>query len=216
LNNVQYKLYTVQLIEDFMARRADHTREELKEIAIKAGLELIKKEGFFRFSARKLATRIGYTVGTLYNVFGSYDGLIVHINGRTLDAWFVAMQAALEKRSQKSQLHKLALAYIDYSKNNYQQWIALFEYHTDEGYELPDWYMEKMARFFALAEEPLLPLVGNNRRKARRAARVLWAGIHGICILSSSGKLDLVDADSAETLAISFIGHYTTGLSQDK
>lgn len=196
-----------------MARRADHTREELKELAINSGLELIKKEGFSRFSARGLAGKIGYTVGTLYNVFGSYDGMIAHMNGRTLDEWYAAMETALAKRSQKSQLHKLAQAYIDFSRKHYQQWIALFEYHTEENFVLPEWYMEKMVRLFALAEEVLMPMVENNKRKARRAARIVWAGIHGICILSHSGKLDLVDADSPETLAFSFIESYTAGLT---
>jgi len=199
-----------------MARRADHTREQLTDLAVNAGLELIKKEGFSNFSARKVAIHIGYTVGTLYNVFGSYDGLIMHINARTLDDWFAVMQAPLEKSKQKNQLHTLAHTYIDYSRTNYQQWVALFERHTNKDYELPDWYMAKMARFFVMTEKLLLPIVNNNRRKAKRAARVLWAGIHGICILSLSEKLDLVEADSAETLAISFIDNYIAGLTREQ
>src|ERR1700722_7364930 len=106
-----------------MARRADHTREELRELSFVAGLELIKKEGFSSFSARKLASRIGYTVGTLYNVFGSYDDMMLHINARTLDEWFAAMQAALEKSRKGDPLHVLAKAYIDYSRTHYRQWV---------------------------------------------------------------------------------------------
>ena len=196
-----------------MARRADHTREELIKLAVKAGSELINKEGFSRFSARRVAARIGYTVGTLYHVFGSYDDLILHINAQTLDDWYAVMEAALEKTAPKDPLHRLAQAYMEYSKANYQRWTALFEHHVDEGRNVPDWYMAKMARFFTLVEKPLLALVSNNRRKAKRAARVLWAGIHGICILSLSGKLDLVEADSAGTLAISFIDNYMAGLT---
>jgi AcrR family transcriptional regulator len=193
-----------------MARRADHTREELTELAVLAGLESIKKEGFSNFSARKVAIDIGYTVGTLYNVFGSYDGLIWHINARTLDEWFTVMQTALEKAKTKNKLHVLAHAYIEYGRTHYQQWVALFEHHTAG--ELPEWYMAKMERLFHLVEEALLPLLNNNKKKTKEASRVLWAGIHGICILSFSGKLDLLQADSAETLTISFIDNYLAGL----
>ena len=197
-----------------MARRADHTREELKELAIKAGIELIRKEGISHFSARKLAGRIGYTVGTLYNVFGSYDEMILQINARTLDEWFAIMQNAMQKNGKGNPLHALARSYIKYSKTHYQEWIALFEYHLSEDRELPQWYTPKMTRFFAIVEKLLLAKL-NNQRKAKRAARVLWAGIHGICILSLSGKLDLVKADSPEVLAISFIDNYIAGLTHE-
>lgn len=196
-----------------MARRADHTRKELTELAVTAGLELIKKEGFSRFSARRLAARIGYTVGTLYNVFGSYDAMMLHINARTLDEWYAAMRTALEKNRKGNPLHVLAKAYIDYSRTHHRQWTVLFEYSVSEDFALPEWYAQKMARFFALAQDLLYPLVNKDRRKAGRTAHVLWAGIHGICVLSLSGKLSLMREDSAEALALSFIDNYMVGLT---
>ena len=68
-----------------MARRSDHTREELKELAIAAGQKVISDEGFCKFSARKVAKEMGYTVGTLYNIFGDYNDIVLHINFATLD-----------------------------------------------------------------------------------------------------------------------------------
>lgn len=197
-----------------MARRADHTREELTELAIVAGLEIIRKEGFKDFSARKLAKHIGYTVGTLYNVFGTYDDMMLHINARTLDEWYGFMQAAMKKRGDPLDL--LAKAYIEYGRKHYQQWTALFEYRLAEGRELPQWYAEKMGRFFNMVEEALSPLVGKDKRKAKRGAHVLWAGIHGICVLSLSGKLELMSADSAEALALSLVDNYVAGLTHGK
>ena len=195
-----------------MARRSDHTREELKELAIQAGLELIEKEGLSGFSGRKLATSIGYTVGTLYNVFGSYDSLMLHLNARTLDEWYAHMQAALDSKKKSNPLHTLAKAYIDFSRTHYLRWTALFDYHLSEGTTLPDWYAPKLTQFFTMVEQLLLPYMGNNHQQARRAARVLWAGIHGICTLSLTRKLDLVKADSPEILAINFIDNYMAGV----
>ena len=199
-----------------MARRADHTRNELTELAVSAGLKIIKNKGIANFSARKVATDIGYTVGTLYNVFGSYDELILQINARTLDDWFTFMQGAMAKGGKSAPLHVLARAYIEYSSSHYRQWVALFEYHLSDERALPDWYIPKMTRFFVLTEQLLLPLLNGDRRKSKRAARVLWAGIHGICVLALSGKLDLVKADSPEVLAISFIDNYIRGLTHEK
>ena len=44
-------------------------------------------------SARKVATAIGYTVGTLYLVFENIDDLILNVNARTLDRLHSRMSA---------------------------------------------------------------------------------------------------------------------------
>lgn len=194
-----------------MARRTDHTREVLTNLALNAGLEQIKQDGFARFSIRKVAAAIGYTVGTLYHIFGSYDEFILHINARTLDEWFAFMRDALEKSIECNKLKVLAQAYSDYSRTHYPQWIALFEHHGSQ--PLPDWYKAKTARFFTLTEQLLLPLCGGDAGRAQQHARVLWAGIHGICILSLSGKLENIAAEPPERMALSLVEHYIKGIS---
>ena len=52
-----------------MARRTGLTRPEIQSSALAAGRKLIVKNGLKTFSMRQVASEIGYTVGTLYNVF---------------------------------------------------------------------------------------------------------------------------------------------------
>lgn len=195
-----------------MARRYDHSKEALQEMAIKAGQSIIQSQGLGKFSARKVAAEIGYTVGTVYNLFGSHDNLILHINARTLDAWFEDLQRTVAARKTPPSFEDLALYYIEYSAAHYNEWMALFEHSLPPDAPMPEWYIPKMRRFFELLEGMVLPYVKANRRKARRAARVLWAGIHGICMLSLSRKLDLIDSESAQILAKSFVENYLRGL----
>ena len=42
-----------------MARRSEHSKEELKILAIDAAIELIEENGFSNFSARAVAAKIG-------------------------------------------------------------------------------------------------------------------------------------------------------------
>lgn len=195
-----------------MARRYDHSKEELQEMAVKAGQSIIKSQGLGEFSARKVAVEIGYTVGTVYNLFGSHDNLILHINARTLDEWFEDLQRKVAARKTPPSFEDLALYYIDYSAAHYNEWMALFEHSLPPHVPMPEWYIPKMRRFFELLESMVMPYVKANRRKARRAARVLWAGIHGICMLSLSRKLDLTNSESAQILAKSFVENYLRGL----
>ena len=198
-----------------MARRYDHSREKLQEMAIDAGRGIIRSQGFAQFSARKIATEIGYTVGTIYNVFGTHDNLILHINAKTLDAWYEDMQKRLTARKTPPSIEDLALYYMEYSAAHYNEWSALFEHTVPPDIEVPEWYAPKMRQFFEVLETMVMPYVRDNRRQARRAARVLWAGIHGICLLSLSRKLDLTDSESANVLAKSFVKNYLRGLEQE-
>lgn len=59
-----------------MARRSDHSREEIKEMALTAALTILEEEGARGLTARKVATAIGYTVGTLYLVFKNQQEMV--------------------------------------------------------------------------------------------------------------------------------------------
>ena len=198
-----------------MARRSDHTKDELKEMAITAGHNIIKSQGFSKFSARKVAAKIGYTVGTIYHIFGTHDALILHINARTLDNWYNSLSEMIEAEKKPLSINALAKFYIKYSASHYNEWSALFEHTMHDSADIPDWYITKMRRFFDLVESLVSPYVGGNKKSTRRAARVLWAGIHGICVLSFSKKLDLVESESTAVLAKSFVDNYLRGLQRE-
>jgi AcrR family transcriptional regulator len=196
-----------------MARRSEHTKEELKSIAIAAGIELIETNGFRAFSARGAAAKMGYTVGTLYHLFGTLDEFVLNINVTTLDIWFKAMESSL-KRSKEKPVHALAKAYFQFAKKNYMRWLALFEHRMADGKEVPEWYVPKMTRFFTLIETALLPYVKNNPDKAKDAGKVLWSGIHGICVLALSGKLDIEKKESPEPLIMLLVDNILAGLEK--
>jgi AcrR family transcriptional regulator len=195
-----------------MARRSDHTREELTELAIEAAVALIEEHGFAEFSARKVAAKIGYTVGTIYNVFGSYDALLHHVNARTLDHWYDFLQTRL-KRGKAEPLRVLARGYVEYARTHYNRWLALFEHHRDESIPVPDWYQDRIKRFFAMLEDTIPPAAG---RKAKRDAQVLWAGIHGISIMSLTGRFELIGAESTDALVNALIDNYLDGLEAER
>ena len=67
-----------------MGRRSDHSRDELYVMALDAAESIVREDGFPALTARKVAARIGYTAGTLYNIFRNQDDLIIHLNARTL------------------------------------------------------------------------------------------------------------------------------------
>lgn len=196
-----------------MARRSDHTPEELKKLSIDKGIGIIDKKGLSGFSARKVAAAMGYTVGTLYHIFGSKDQFLLHIHGRIMDEWYDDLVRGLSETKQEP-LRYLAQAYAGFARVRPHRWRALFDSGA-ESVTPPAWYGEKIVRHFRLVEEALLPHVGGDAARARRAAKIIWAGVHGICVLALSGKLDLVGAERTETLAEGMIDVCLRGLGRE-
>lgn len=204
-----------------MARRSDHTRVEIKAMAVAAGRDLIRDAGYSGFSARKVATAIGYTVGTLYNVFENHDDIVLHINAVTLDDLLSFMEkrfggsgGADVTQNDHRALKALAACYIDYARENYNCWSALFEHNLAPDMPLPDWYGEKIGALFTLIEARLKPVIGPDEAELRQTARVLWASIHGICALTLTNKLTLVGVETPESLTSSLIENYIAGLTR--
>ncbi len=196
-----------------MARRADHSREELYEIAMQAACEIVEADGYHALTARNVADAIGYSPGTLYNVFANLDDLTLHLNGRTLDALYDRLESSEDLATPEDNLGQLLDGYLSFLEDHRNLWNTLFEYSLPKGQEPPAWYARKVNKVLSLLEEALSPIFpeGNTEAKAN-AARILWAGLHGICSLSGSGKLQVVTTQPVRAMAEGLLANYVAGL----
>jgi AcrR family transcriptional regulator len=196
-----------------MGRRNEHTREELREIALQAAEDLVAAQGLAGLSARKVVARIGYTVGSLYMIFRNLDDLIVQMNERTLDALYQQLADAVPDRSPPAAaIRGLARAYIGFALTQTHRWLAVYQHRLPEGESIPDSFAEKVARMFELVQHQLALL--SPRRSPddiALAARALWSGIHGICILGFDQKLEVAGGRSIPDVAGSLLDHYLAG-----
>lgn len=171
-----------------MARRSDHSREELEELALRTARKIVESEGAQTLTARRLAGDIGYTPGTLYHLFGSMDGVIYRINAETLEKIKEEI-APLHKRKPAqdipADIHKMAAAYINFAHTHRELWLLLF--NTQSAEQPPAWYVEKIEESFSPLEEVMKPLY-KKESELKLAARALWSAIHGICYLEITQK----------------------------
>lgn len=196
-----------------MARRSDHSREEIRQMALNAAETIVAADGYKGLSARKVATAINYTVGTLYLVFENLEDIVLQVNGRTLDALYEWLRARRAKDADtRDSLLALADAYIAYAETETPRWNMLFEYVAEQGNELPDWYLVKLSKVFGLAEAALKPLANHRTElEIQQASRVLWAAVHGICTLKIRHRMDLVGGQSTGEMARMMIDNFLQG-----
>jgi AcrR family transcriptional regulator len=174
----------------------DRLRRELLAVAER----IVETEGLEALQARRLALESKASVGTIYNVFGDLDGLILAANETTLDLLSTPLSEAAratEQRPLLDRLMALALAYQSFAYHHLPRWRAVFEYRLPANRELPPAYAAKRAQLLALIEKAIEGEVPENEARGH-AARALFAAVHGIIALALDNKLAPFDPRSVE------------------
>ncbi len=187
-----------------MARRKDHSREQLHEMAIQAATKILEEEGHEALTARRIAKEIRYAPGTLYNVFKDLDELMLHVAGRALDELRDELSAARREAlgtanaSTVDVVMALARGQLDFMRRRPAAWWQLFHVDWPDDEPLPDWYSAKVAAAMAELEAALVPEFPDDDEFRGRLARTLWAGFFGICEVAALRQLMIVPADDIE------------------
>ena len=172
-----------------MARRNDHTRDELRTMALTAAESLLATGGPQSLSMRRIAQSIGYTHGTLYLIFDNLDDLIVELNARTLDELIAHLRLSSASMAPgRTSAKALALAYFSFAREHCARWRLIFEHHLRDNTSdnSPAVITERIASGYELVEAALEikqtdnePLLGAS----------FWAAVHGITVLALDHKL---------------------------
>ncbi|MCK5791275.1 MAG: TetR family transcriptional regulator [Alcanivorax sp.] len=200
-----------------MARRNDHTREEIQGMAIDATRTLIAKEGLEGVSARKVAQKIGYTVGTLYQNFENIHELILHANAFSLTQLLVELEKVYQAEPRAlPRIIRIANTYLDFGQRHEKQWTAIFRHTLPRDFIMPDWYQARIDALFSLIERAVRELApGRDKKQIQLASRTLWSSVHGICILNIGNKLYSDNIATPQTLMQSLVTHYLSAWIQE-
>ena len=195
-----------------MGRRSDHTITQLINMILDAAEQLIVEQGIQKTSARKIASKIDYSVGTIYNVYKNIDDVFLNLNGRTLDYLLKDLSESFDSMD-SAPIKKIAYSYLEFSQNHSNLWELLFEYRFADDISVPRWYNEKIEKIYSLVGEAINgSLQIDDEQKLKECITVLWSGIHGVCVLSAKGKLNRIGMSNARNLLDSFVDNYLNGI----
>ena len=192
-----------------MARRNDHTREELVALTLDRVKQFLDTHSYHELSLRKVATMIGYVPSTLVNVFGNYNLLLLHVVAQTLDELAQEAQQAVKSTTYpKDAFYQLAYCYHDFAKRNPYRWQLIFE-HNMNGEMLPEWQAQRINNMTSMLED-LLKVIAplRSEQEVLQASRVLWSGVHGITILSVDDKFFANEPIDGNALINNLLNHY--------
>ncbi|MES9993041.1 MAG: TetR/AcrR family transcriptional regulator [Candidatus Thiodiazotropha sp.] len=196
-----------------MGRRGEHSKSEIECMALEAAEAIIESEGYDALSARKVASAIGYTVGSLYFVFRNLDELVQRINGRTLDQLYANLIEALSDcRLPQQCIYALGSAYLEFAARHPHRWRMIYEQQPRDDNLSVDIYREKMERLYELIEIQLKALAVGPEEEVLVSARALWSGIQGIASMNLGRIPNHEEAQWAHKLSRHLISHYLVGM----
>ena len=110
------------------------------------------------------------------------------------------------------QIRLLANAYLQYACENFNRWHNVFEPTSLENDNLPAWYRQKIESVFAPIENLFKQLKPqSSSEEASLAARSLWCGVHGVCVLSLNGSLGRAGVVNTENAVSLLVDHFLQG-----
>ncbi|MEO6395073.1 MAG: WHG domain-containing protein [Devosia sp.] len=172
----------------------------VRENLVKATLKLMEKGGLESVKARAVAEITGVSVGTIYNLFGNFDRLILSANSKIYEELAVLGQermariendikrrigagklADTPRNRMLERLCGLGETYVDFVAANASRWSALLAFNRTRGIsdnEENQQQLEVLIEIIAkvLNEAP----AWNSPAKRRLAGRALWSAVHGI------------------------------------
>src|SRR5215211_4564887 len=150
---------------------------------------------------RRIAAEIGYAAGSIYNAVGDLDEVVLRVNARTLERLRAHLGSLVDPaRSPLQNALAVADGYLDFVTHQPRLWGLILEHVLPEGSTFPDWYETALGATTNLVDDVLKPLIADDDER-RRSVATLWASLHGLASLSTSGKLAVVDKDDPRAMA---------------
>lgn len=184
--------------------RVRRSRDELRSATLEAARAIIAQDGPEALTARRLAQAVGYTPGTIYNLFESLPDVLWQVN-RDNFARIAMLFADLPGDDPAARLRALTTRYLDLVEAEPMVFRALFE-GPRRSELFPEWYLNAISALLDRVADELRALApAMTAETAKSETTALFAAIQGIAQLRSSGRLELLTPVSATDLADSLV-----------
>ena len=167
-------------------------------MALDAASNIVAQDGLRGLSTRRIAKEIGYTAGTLYQLFDDLDDLIEQMNGDTLTDLYEACKNIDPAAGPAESLKELSRRYIRYTRAHSRLWAAIIEHQLPYGRDHSERYLLALHGLLGLVETAIAPFFANGDDENRlHHARLLWAsyfGIHALAVTRNLAKSETVES----------------------
>ncbi len=200
MNNVQE--------ESLREQKKSRRRALILEIA----RDLIASKGLRSLKVRDIAEAADCSIGSVYNEFGDFDGVILTVNRETVQA-LTARLAAVPKVDPVRQPHGLAATYLEFASEHANLLRSLFEHRMEEDRPFPEDILIMVMDAFALMHEPLVRLMpGRDPNEEALLSRMMFSAVHGTISLGLEERMVAVPPERLRQQVAQFVDTHLEGL----
>jgi len=183
--------------------RKNYHHGDLKNALIKAGVEILAKEGVDGLSLRKVAQKAGVSHSAPYSHFPDKQSLIAAISTEGFNQLYSELQAVAEqyKDNPKRQLIDGAQAYVQFAMNKADTFKIMFSGVLEKEKEYPS-FVDVSRKTFELVVD--IVRAGQDAGMLRSTqpelmAVSVWGQVHGIISLALEGQISHMVLDRYST-----------------
>jgi AcrR family transcriptional regulator len=182
--------------------RKNYHHGDLKNALIKAGVEILSKEGIEGLSLRKVAQRVGVSHNAPYSHFPDKQSLIAAISTEGFNQLYMELDAAVLANAMdpKKQLQQGALAYVRFALNNTDTFKIMFSGVLEKEKEYPA-FVEISHKTFQRVVDVVRACQDASLLRSTSSemmAVTAWGQVHGIVSLALEGQISHAVLDHHE------------------
>ncbi|SRR5579871_513557 len=197
-------------VQEESLRGQKKTKRRVLMLAIARGI--IASKGLKLLKVRDVAEAADCSIGSIYNEFGDFDGLILAVNRETVQA-LTAQLTAVPVHDPIRQLHGLAATYLEFFTLHANLLRSLYEHRMEDDRPFPEDILLVVMRAFALMHQPLVRLLPDRDPKdIAMLARLMFSAVHGIISLGLEERMVAVPPESLRQQVAQFVDTHLTGL----
>ena len=210
LNNVHVSSLKMNNVQEESLRERKKGRRRLQIVEIARGI--IATKGLRSLKVRDVAEAAGCSVGSVYNEFGDFDGVILTVNRETVQA-LTARLGRVPAEDPVRQLYGLAETYLEFFAEHANLLRSLFEHRMENDRPYPDDILQLVMDAFTLMHPPLVRLLPDaDDVKIALLSRTLFSAVHGIISLGLEERMVAVPPQMLRQQVEQFLDTHLAGL----
>lgn len=192
-----------------------NTKDNIRKILIKTGRRLVKEKGASFLTARKLSDASGYSIGTIYNQFGTMDNFVMEQNRLTMDELLKYMRGIFAEDDAYLMLNRYLDTFVAFVLANQNLWFLLYNFHLNAVYKkLPKDYLRKMVEVTSIWQPYFDNVYPNLQPKERQLSlHVLWLALFSVSSFLTTQALDNFSKVNRKNLCKLLLNTYLGGLT---
>ena len=176
-----------------MPKKKSYHHGDLKNALIKAGVEILAKDGVSGLSLRKVALKAGVSHTAPYSHFADKQALIAAISTEGFRQLYekVSMVAEANKEQPSMQLVEVAWSYVQFAMDDPGLFKVMFSGVLEKEKEYPEFVAESQRNFQLLKMIVEANQASGRLRSGSSELAVLsaWGIIHGFVMLLLEGQI---------------------------